>query len=91
MLASAKIIGGGVIEFTDLYLTKNLKAAKETLSGKVGVYSIICNVTGAMYIGSSIDMGNRLVDHLVTNNTNEHLQNAIAKYGKLHFYGSRVL
>jgi len=45
------------------------------------VYSIICNVTGAIYIGSSIDIGNRLVDHLVTNNTNEHLQNAIAKYG----------
>jgi group I intron endonuclease len=38
-----------------------------------------------MYIGSSIDMGNRLVDHLVTNNTNEHLQNAISKYGLENF------
>jgi len=59
--------------FTDLHLTKNLKAAKESLSGKVGVYSIICNITGiqARYIGSSIDIGNRLVAHLVTNNTNE--------------------
>jgi GIY-YIG catalytic domain len=70
-----------IIKFIDLHLTNNLKAAKETLSGKVGVYSIICNVTGAIYIGSSIDIGNRLVDHLVYNNTNEHLQKAIAKYG----------
>ena len=45
-----------IIEFNNLDQTKNLKAAKETISGKVGVYSIICNVTGAMYIGSSIDI-----------------------------------
>jgi group I intron endonuclease len=38
-----------------------------------------------MYIGSSIDIGNRLVDHLVDNNTNEHLQNAIKKYGLENF------
>jgi GIY-YIG catalytic domain len=34
-----------------------------------------------MYIGSSINIGNRLVDHLVNGDTNEHLQNAIALYG----------
>ena len=34
-----------------------------------------------MYIGSSIDIGIRLVQHLVINNTNEHLQHAITKYG----------
>jgi group I intron endonuclease len=49
------------------------------------VYSIICNLTNARYIGSSIDIGNRLVDHLVDNNTNEHLQNAINKYGLENF------
>jgi hypothetical protein len=77
-----------VLYFTDLHLTKNLKAAKKALSeGRAaplwgaGVYAIICNVTGAIYIGSSINIGNRLVYHLVTNNTNDHLQNAITKYG----------
>ena len=50
-----------------------------------GVYAIICNITGAMYIGSSIDIRIRLVQHLVINNTNEHLQNAIAKYGLENF------
>jgi hypothetical protein len=74
-----------VLEFTDLHLTENLKAIKETLSGLAGVYAIICNVTGAMYIGSSIDIGNRLVDHLVTNNTNDHLQNAINHYSLENF------
>jgi len=38
-----------------------------------------------MYIGSSIDIGIRLVHPLVINNTNEHLQNAIAKYGLDNF------
>jgi group I intron endonuclease len=68
-----------------LHITKNLKAAKVALSGEVGVYSIICNITGARYIGSSMNIGNRLVRHLVDNNTNEHLQNAIAKYGLENF------
>src|SRR4051812_49703697 len=38
-----------------------------------------------MYIGSSINIGNRLVDYLVYNNTNEYLQNAIKKYGLENF------
>jgi predicted GIY-YIG superfamily endonuclease len=66
-----------VIEFENLDQTKSLKAAKVALSGLVGVYAIICNVTGALYIGSSINIGNRLVDHLVDNDTNDHLQNAL--------------
>jgi len=74
-----------VIEFDDLDQPESLKAAREALSGLVGVYAIICNITGAIYIGSSINIGNRLVDHLVDNSTNEHLQNAIAKYGLSNF------
>ena len=49
--------------------------------GDDSVYAIICNITGTIYIGSSIDIGIRLVRHLVINNTNDHLQNALAKYG----------
>jgi group I intron endonuclease len=61
--------------------TETLKAAKVALMGLVGVYAIINNVTGAIYIGSSINIGIRMVQHLVINNTNDHLQNAIQKYG----------
>ena len=56
---------------------RDLKAAKVALSGLVGVYSIIYNITGAIYIGSSIDIGIRFVRHLVINDTNDHLQNAL--------------
>jgi group I intron endonuclease len=78
----------------DQNATRLVKAAKVALSGLAGVYAIICNVTGAMYIGSSINIGNRLVDHLVDKDTNEHLQNAFAKYGLenlFHFCGSGVM
>src|SRR3954462_3871210 len=52
----------------------------------LGIYAfIICNVTGDMYIGSSINMAKRLVDHVVDNDTNVHLQNAINCYGLENF------
>jgi hypothetical protein len=38
-----------------------------------------------MYIGSSIDMGSRLADHVVSGISNTHLQYAIAKYGLSRF------
>jgi predicted GIY-YIG superfamily endonuclease len=40
---------------------------------------VICNITGTMYIGSSINMAQRLVDHVVDNDTNVHLKKAITK------------
>ena len=66
-----------VLAFTDLHLTKNLSDAKKALSGLSGVYAIVCNVTSAIYIGSSMNMANRLVAHLIDRDTNAHLQNAI--------------
>jgi hypothetical protein len=38
---------------------------------------ILRRAAGAVYIGSSIDIRIRLVHHLVINNTNDHLQNAL--------------
>jgi len=38
-----------------------------------------------MYIGSSMNIGNRLVDHLVTKTTNGHLQSALKSYGLKNF------
>jgi len=74
-----------VIIFTDLHLTANIKAAKVALKGKMGIYAIVCLVTGAVYIGSSIYLDVRLIDHFVENNTNEHLQSAIYKHGLDNF------
>jgi len=65
--------------------TKNLKAAKDALRGLAGVYAFINDITGAVYIGSSINLAKRLVDHAVYKDTNVRLQNAINKYGLVNF------
>lgn len=74
-----------VISFDNLHLTKNLKAAKKTLKGLAGIYGIVCTVTNTKYIGSTTNIGDRLVDHVVDGNSNEHLQNAITKHGLENF------
>ena len=50
-----------------------------------GVYAYTNDITGAVYIGSSITMAKRLVQHVVNNSTNPRLQNAISKYGLENF------
>jgi len=68
-----------------LHLTINLKAAQIKLKGLSGIYCIKCTVTGAMYIGSSINLAVRLTEHLVYGHTNRNLNNALAKYGLENF------
>lgn len=70
-----------IMQFKDLHMTESFKAAKSTLKGASGIYCFTCTETGSMYIGSSIDIGKRLVSHILNSSTNSHLQYAIAKYG----------
>jgi len=70
-----------IMEFKDLHLTESLKEVKETLQDQSGVYCMLCEETGAMYIGSSCDMGPRLMCHVFNWSSNLHLQRAIALYG----------
>ena len=74
-----------VKEFTNLDQPKNFKAAKVALRGLAGAYAFLNNITGAVYIGSSINLAQRLIQHVVDNGTNPHLQNAITKYGLGNF------
>jgi len=71
-------------QFKDLHLTENLKAARMTLKEIAGVYVIICTVTGTIYLGSSINIGERLMDHFIES-SNIHLRNSIAKHGVENF------
>ncbi|RUS34422.1 hypothetical protein BC938DRAFT_480577 [Jimgerdemannia flammicorona] len=73
-----------VFEFTRLDLTENLISARKALSGLSGVYAVICDVTGAIYIGSSANLGVRIRDHIIAS-TNAHLRNAIDKHGAKNF------
>lgn len=69
-----------VQEFGDLHITNALKAMIKTLTSMAGIYAIVNTVSGKIYIGSSINIGFRMLAHLVYNTTNVHLQNAIAVF-----------
>ena len=68
-------------EFSNLNITANLKSAKDSLFNQSGIYCIKCLETGTIYIGSSGNLGNRLVAHIFNYSSNIHLQNAITMYG----------
>lgn len=70
--------------FKDLHLTDNLVAARRALSGLAGVYAIVCQVTDAIYIGSSVQLGVRIQEHIIES-SNAHLRGAISKHGISNF------
>jgi len=49
------------------------------------VYCIKCKITGAMYIGSAVDLSKRIAEHFLYGKSNEHLQRALALYGLDNF------
>lgn len=67
-------------EFNNLHITENLKKARSELKGLAGVYAIICKESHTIYIGSSMDLGNRMMDHIMES-SNVHLRHAMNKYG----------
>lgn len=74
-----------VYQFSNLDETQNIQSIVATLKGISGVYAIINNKTNAVYLGSSINLGLRIVSHLIYKTTNVHLQNAISFYGLENF------
>ena len=56
---------------------------------KAGIYRIINSSNGKCYVGSSIDINRRRLEHFSTlshnRHVNNHLQNAYNKYGKDSF------
>jgi hypothetical protein len=63
--------------FENLDLLENLQIAKKALNGHSGIYAFVHIPTGTSYIGSSIDLGGRIIDHILGNSSNPHLQSAI--------------
>jgi len=70
--------------YDNLHITDNFTSAIRLLKGLAGVYAIKCTITGAIYIGSSTNLGKRLKDHFV-DSTNIHLRNAMLLYGAAAF------
>jgi group I intron endonuclease len=66
--------------FENLNITENFASAVNSLKGLAGIYAIKCVITGAMYVGSSMNLGVRMNRHFI-NSSNIHLRNAIKHYG----------
>lgn len=64
--------------YTDLSDTKSLK---KDLSRVGGIYALVNTESGYQYIGSSLDLYNRLMDHIKGRDSNIRLQRAINKHG----------
>jgi len=74
-----------LVSFENLDLLDNQPIAKKALYGLSGIYACVHIETGTSYIGSSVNLADRIMDHIHNNSYNLHLQNAIDKYGLSHF------
>src|SRR4051812_48514547 len=74
-----------LVAFDNLDMHESLQIAKKALYGLSGIYGFVHIPTGTSYIGSSVDLADRIMDHIQNNSSNLHLQNAIVKYGLSHF------
>jgi hypothetical protein len=74
-----------LVAFDNLDMHESLQIAKKALYGLSGIYGFVHIPTGTSYIGSSVDLADRIMDHIQNNSSNLHLQSAILKYGLSHF------
>jgi len=74
-----------LVAFDNLDQLESLQIAKKALDGLSGIYGVVHIPTGTSYIGSSVDLGGRIMDHIQNNSSNLHLQSAMVKYGLSHF------
>src|SRR3954466_6448252 len=74
-----------LVAFDNLDLLESLQIAKKALDGLSGIYGFVQTPTGTCYIGSSQDLGFRIMNHIHGYSSNLHLQSAILKYGLSHF------
>ena len=62
-----------------------LETIKEDLKEVAGIYAIVHNETKKLYIGSSMNLAKRILEHIKNISSNIHLQRAISKYGLNNF------
>jgi len=74
-----------LVAFENLDTLESLQIAKKALYGLSGIYGVVHIPTGTSYIGSAVDLGGRIMEHIRDNSSNPHLQSAMVKYGLSHF------
>lgn len=75
--------------FKDLHIKSKVKSYREEeyeIKNKSGIYSFINLKNGKQYIGSAINLYERMQDHLAGRQSNILLQRAFKKYGKKNFH-----
>ena len=79
-------VSPAVVYYRNLHLSSVIKALRFRYKGKAIIYALRCQITGQMYIGSSLAPSLRFHSHLVTGlYSNANLQNAIDKNGLNRF------
>jgi len=74
-----------LVAFENLDTLESLQITKKPLYGLSGIYGVVHIPTGTSYIGSAVDLGGRIMEHIRDNSSNLHLQSAMVKYGLSHF------
>ena len=65
-----------LVAFDNLDMLENIQIAKEVLNGHSGIYAFVHIPTGTSYIGSSMDLCGRIMDHILNYSSNLHLQSS---------------
>lgn len=71
--------------YHNLLVNSTLVSIKKDLTGVGGIYAIVHNDTNKLYVGSSINLTKRIMEHLNNTSSNIILQCAINKYGLSNF------
>jgi group I intron endonuclease len=71
--------------YHNIIVKTNISLIKKELKGVGGIYAIVHNKTKKLYIGSSMDLAKRIMDHLNNKSSNIYLQHAIRKHGLNNF------
>nr|YP_009763331.1 GIY-YIG endonuclease [Metarhizium rileyi]QIS49108.1 GIY-YIG endonuclease [Metarhizium rileyi] len=66
--------------YTNIHEISTISLIKKNLRGQMGIYSIVNNFDLKMYIGSSMYLSKRILQHINNNSSNVNLQNAFNKY-----------
>ena len=74
-----------LVAFENLDMLETLQIAKKVLNGHSGIYAFVHIPTGTSYIGSSIDLASRIIDHILNYSSNKHLQYAFLAHGLSNF------
>lgn len=56
--------------YPNLYNSEIISNVREDLTNKSGIYLLICNTTGKIYLGSAINLRKRFNEHLKGSNSN---------------------